>query len=179
MSAEQEFRVGPELSIEFRAYEEFCAENSGRELAYLEMVGANPLEMDPITLAFSMRHLVRMSKEVMETLLKSSADDRPPSLRTLLATKGIQLDKSQASRLRDVIFSFRDCSDEQRSSLIVRAFQLMTMVRQRNRVVLSLGESYTVPDEGGWTAEDFGGDESLLETVRSVERAGSTNPEEY
>jgi hypothetical protein len=120
-----------------------------------------------------------MSKEVMEALLKSSADDRPPSLRTLLATKGIQLDKSQASRLRDVIFSFRDSSDEQRSSLIVRAFQLMTMVRQRNRVVLSLGESYTVPDEGEWTAEDFGGDESLLETVRSVERAGSTNPEEY
>jgi hypothetical protein len=179
MSAEQEFRVGPEISIEFRAYEEFCAENGGRELAYLEMVGTNPLEMDPITLAFSMRHLVRMSKEVMETLLKSSADDKPPSLRTLLATKGIQLDKSQASLLRNIIFSFRDCSDERQSSLIVRAFQLMTLVRQRNRVELSLGESYNLSDDGGWTAEDFGGDESLLETVRSVERASSTNPEEY
>lgn len=168
MSYDAEFPVSPELSEEYRNFEEFCAENAGQEMVYLEMVGNNPLAMDAITLAFSMRHLVRLSRGFMDLLLGSMNSDVPPSLGDLLATKGIQLDKARSGLLRDTIFSFRDAGDPQVSATIVRAFQLLTIARERRKVILSLAESYRPPEEG-WNLEDFGGDESMYETVRSVE----------
>jgi hypothetical protein len=44
----------------------------------------------------------------------------------------------------------------------------MTILRQRKRVVLNFEESYAAPDDS-WTAEDFGGDDTLMETVRAIE----------
>ena len=168
MIYEDEIQVGSELSEEFRSFEEFCTENAGREQAYLELVSSNPLEMDAVTLAFCLRHMFRLSKDLMNLILKSLGDDEKPTLSDLLATKGIQLDKSRASELRDIIFAFRDTPDELVSSTMVRAFQLMTIGRERKRVKLQVGEAYERYDEG-WLAEDFGGDESLLETVRAIE----------
>ncbi len=92
----------------------------------------------------------------------------PPSLESILATKGIQLDKARAEILRNVIFAFRDSTDEEGRSVLIRALQLMAISRERRRVILNLGESYSPPDEG-WTEEDFGGDDSMLETVRAIE----------
>ena len=44
----------------------------------------------------------------------------------------------------------------------------MTISREKAKVNLRITESYAPPEEG-WTSEDFGGDESLLQTVRSIE----------
>jgi hypothetical protein len=169
MPLDQEINVSPEVSEDFQNFTEFCSENSGREASYLELVSNNPLDMDAVTLAFSMRHLVRLSRELLEVLLNSVQDDSlPPSLDSVLATKGIQLDKVHASILRNVIFSIRDGNDEENHSSLVRALQLMAISREKGRIVLNLGESYAPPNEG-WTEEDFGGDDSMLETVRAIE----------
>ncbi len=178
MSLDDEIVASPEVSEEFEHFEEFCAENTGQELAYLQMVKSNPLEMDPVTLAFSMRHRVRLSQRLMEMLLNSLDSEPPPNLHTILGVQGIDLDKSYSQDLRGIIFSFRDCPDEERQFLLVRALQLMTIARHRTRVVLNLGESYNPPDEG-WTLEDLGGDESALETVRSVETDSGPKFEEF
>jgi hypothetical protein len=177
MPNDAEIIAGPEISEEFMQLEEFCTENVGQELAYLQLVSSNPLEMDPVTLAFCMRHLVRLSGELMDLILKSLDSDPPPDLSTVLKAKGIQLDKARAGNLRDIFFAFRDATDPEQSSKIVRALQLMTMGRERHRVVLSLGESYTPPEEG-WTLEDFGGDELAMEAVRSVEQEAGPKFEE-
>ncbi|MEW6347460.1 MAG: hypothetical protein AB1646_00230 [Thermodesulfobacteriota bacterium] len=168
MSYNDEFPVSPELSIEFQTFEEFCAENPGQETTYLDMVANNPLEMDSVTLAFSMRHMLKFSKELAERLLQSLGDEFPPNLRTILDSKGIQLDKKRAAMLRDIVFAFRDAGDDEVAPRFVRALQMLTMTRERRRIILNLGESYSPPDEG-WNAEDFGGDESLLAEVRSIE----------
>lgn len=177
MAVDEEISVGPELSQEFKVFQEFCTENSGQELAYFEVVRNNPLEIDPVTLAFSMRHLLRLSQTLMNVLLESLDGDSTPTLDSLLKAKGIELGKSHATSLREVIFSFRDCNDAERQNNLVKAFQLMTMSRLPRRIVLNLAESYAPPEEG-WTSEDFGGDESLLETVRSVEDPHWIKPEE-
>ena len=54
-------------------------------------------------------------------LLGSLNDDSAPSLEQVLAVKGLQLDKSHAPILREVIFSFRDAPDKETSSNLVRA----------------------------------------------------------
>jgi hypothetical protein len=168
MSFNDEFAVGPELSMEFQSFEEFCTENAGQELIYLDLVAQNPLDMDSVTLAFSMRHMLRLSKELVELLLKSLAEEAPPDLKTILASKGIQLGKEKASVLRHIVFAFRDSPDDETGSRLVVSLQMLTMARERRRILLNLGESYSAPDEG-WSAEDFGGDESILAEVRSVE----------
>ncbi len=177
MPLDDEIPVSPEISEDFASFEEFCSENTGRELQYLEVVCKNPLDMDAVTLAFSIRHLVRLSRGLMDMLLGSLNDDSMPPLEDVLAVKGLQLDKSHAPTLREVIFSFRDVPDKEISSNLVRAFQLMTIGRERGRVALNLGESYAPPEEG-WTPEDFGGDDSMLETVRSIEDPRWTTAEE-
>jgi hypothetical protein len=168
MPQNQEIVVGPELSQEFKNFQEFCAENAGQELLYFDVVRSNPVHMDPVTLAFSMRHLVRLSGALMDLLLASLNGDSELELPAVLAAKGIQLDKNHATTLRDVVFAFRDTTDEEPRRNLVRAFQLMAITRNTSNVILSLEESYQPPDEG-WTAEDFGNDESLYETVRSIE----------
>ncbi|MBI5248127.1 MAG: hypothetical protein HY912_01420 [Desulfomonile tiedjei] len=169
MPLDDEINVSPEISDDFQNFAEFCSENTGREADYLEVVGKNPLEMDAVTIAFSMRHLVRLSRDLLEVLLQSVQDDSmPASLETILATKGIQLDKVHAATLRDVIFAFRDSTDDDSRSVLVRALQIMAISRERRRMVLNLGESYAPPEEG-WIGEDFGGDDSMLETVRAIE----------
>lgn len=165
---EEEIIVGPELSEEFKSLEEFCSENSGRELDYLDVVATNPLQMDSLTLAFSMRHFLRLSRSLTDLLVNSLNGDTAPSLSEILVTKGIDLDKSQAQRLRQIIFAFRDSNDDESAANIVRAFQLMTINRERRRLMLSLGETYAPPDEG-WLPEDFGGDDTAYETIRSIE----------
>jgi hypothetical protein len=134
--------------------------------------------MDAVTLAFSMRHLVRLSDGLTKMLLSSLDDDSPPELHTVLDVHGIQLDKSEAKDLRRIIFSFRDSPDGECRLPLVRALQLMTIGRYRTRVALSLGESYSPPDEG-WTLEDVGGDEFALETVRTLEEDGRVTFEEF
>ena len=178
MSLDDEIVAGPEVSEEFARFEEFCAENTGREFAYLQMVKSSPLEMDAVTLAFCMRHLVRMSDGLTDMLLSTLDNDPPPELHTVLDAHGIQLDKSQAEDLRRIIFSFRDSPDGECQLPFVRALQLITIGRHRARVVLNLGESYNPPDEG-WTLEDVGGDELTLETVRTVEEVGRPEYEEF
>lgn len=168
MADDAPFQANPEISEDYRSFEEFCAENTGRELDYLVLVGQNPLEMDPVTLSFSMRHLVRLNRQLMDVLLASLDEGPQPDLRDVLSVKGVQLDRSHAATLREVIFAFRDSPEEEQRAKLVRAFQLMTISRERNRVALTLGESYSPPDEG-WTLEDFGGDDLTLETVRAVE----------
>jgi hypothetical protein len=168
MKMDEEIVVGPELSQEFSNFQEFCAENTGQELLYFEVVQRTPLQMDPLTLAFSMRHLVRLSRPLMDLLLQSLDGESEPALAAILATKGIQLDKTHAAALRDIVFSFRDAEEGEPQSSLVKAFQLMTISRNLPTVVLSLDESYQPPEEG-WTAEDFGDDDSLYETVRSIE----------
>lgn len=177
MSFDDEIQVSPELSDEFRAFEEFCAENSGSELVYFDVVARDPLAMDSVTLAFSMRNLVRLSREVMDLILSTLNGDSHLTVRDILSAKGIQLDKNHAPRLRQVLFAFRDQDDEAVADSLVRAFQLMTISRERRKVVLNYGESYNPPEEG-WTAEDFGGDEAMLETVRSVEEPRWNSEEE-
>ncbi len=177
MPAEDEIRAGPMISEEFRLFEEFCSENTGRESAYLDLVFSNPLEMDAITLAFSMRHMIRLSRELLEFMLNTLDDSEAPDVSSLLAVKGIQLDKNHAARLREVIFAFRDCPDKELRKTLVSALQLMTISRERRRVTLTLGESYA-PTEEGWTSEDFGGDDSVFEAVRSIEDAHWRDPEE-
>lgn len=177
MSLDEEIVVSPELSQDFQSFEEFCAENSGRELAYLELVAKNPLDMDAVTLAFSMRHLVRLSRDLMDMLLNSIKDESAPGLPEILTLRGIQLDRSRSADLRNVIFAFRDCQAPEFTDNLVRALQLMTISRERKRVVLNLGESYAPPEEG-WTQEDFGGDDSMLETVRAIEDPHWINAEE-
>ncbi|MEI8182852.1 MAG: hypothetical protein WCG29_09125 [Desulfomonile sp.] len=168
MSDEEGIQVSPELSQDFRSFEEFCSENTGSELIYFDVVAKNPLEMDPVTLAFSMRNLVRLSRGLMDYLLDSLNGDSPPTVREILAVRGIELDKSQAPRLRQIMFTFRDNPDEIMGGNLVKALQLMTIAREWRRVSLNLGESYSPPVEG-WTSEDFGDDDSMLEAVRSVE----------
>ncbi len=60
---------------------------------------------------------------------------------------------------------------------LVRALQLLTITRERKKVVLNLAESYAPPDEG-WLEEDFGGDDAMLETVRAIEDPHWINAEE-
>lgn len=163
-----EIQVNQELSEEFRGLEEFCAENTGSELVYFEVVKKDPLAMDTITLAFTMQNLVRLSRELMDQILPTLNDDDQITLREILSSKGIQLDKKHAQDLRQILFAFRDVEDESIAANMLRAFQLMTIARERKRMVFNFGESYDPPDEG-WTAEDFGGDDTALETVRSVE----------
>jgi hypothetical protein len=104
----------------------------------------------------------------MDVLLKTVDGDVTPDLPGILATKGIQLDKNRAAGLREVIFAFRDSADEETKLNLIKALQILTISRERRRVILNLGESYRAPEEG-WTDEDFGGDDSLLEAVRAVE----------
>jgi predicted nucleic acid-binding protein len=168
MSLYDEIPVGPEMSREFQSFDEFCAENTGTELTYLDLVAKSPLDMDPVTLAFSMRHHVRLSKELLDRLLQSLQDEFPPPLDEILATKGIQLDKKRAEELRSVVFAFRDAPDEDHQANFVKALQLVAMTREKKKLVFSFDESYSPPEEG-WTREDFGGDENALAAVRSLE----------
>lgn len=177
METENLMSVEPGLSEEFVSFEEFCAENAGRELSYFEMVTGNPLEMDSVTLAFTMKHMLRFSRELLDLLLKSLDGGSPPDLAAVLGVKGIQLDKTHAASLRDVIFAFRGCPDPETSCKLVRALQLMTITRERQKVRLNLGESYLPPDEG-WTPEDYGDDENVMAAVRSVEDTRWTETEE-
>ncbi len=177
METENLISVDPLLSEEFVSFEEFCTENAGRELSYFEMVIGNPLEMDSMTLAFTMKHMLRFSRELQDLLLKSLDGGSTPDLPAILGIKGIQLDKNYATSVRDVIFAFRECSDPDTSCKLVRALQLMTMTRERQKVKLNLSESYLPPDEG-WTSEDYGDDENVMAAVRSVEDTHWTETEE-
>ena len=168
MQPDEEIVVGPELSHDFQNFEELCAENTGQELTYLQMVSRNPLEIDAVTLAFSLTHFIRLSRDLMDTLLASMSAESEPELKTVLAAHGIQLDKEHVQDLRRVIFAFRDSEEPERAKNLVRALQLMTILRERKRVTLNLEESYAAPDDS-WTPEDFGGDDTLLETVRAIE----------
>jgi len=168
MSLLDEIQVNQELSEEFRAFEEFCGENTGSELVYFGVVKKDPLAMDPVTLAFTMQNLVRLSRELMDQIIPTLNDEAQITLGEILSSKGIQLDKKLAQDLRLVLFAFRDEEDESIAVNMVRAFQLMTIGRERKRVVFNFGESYAPPDEG-WTAEDFAGDDTMFEAVRSVE----------
>lgn len=173
---DEDIQVTPELSQDFTMLDEFCNENSGQELGYLEVVVKNPLDMDAVTIAFSMRHLVRLSKDLTETLLQSLTDDSVPTLGSILASKGIQLDKTHSDELRGIIFTFRDSADEETSAILVKAFQLIAMIRNKRRLNLNLAESYS-PPEDGWTEEDLG-DASALEAVRSIEDPRWINSED-
>jgi len=79
-TAEEDIIVSPELSEEFKSLEEFCSENSGRELDYLDVVSASPLQMDSLTLAFSMRHFLRLSRSLTDLLANSLNGETAPSL---------------------------------------------------------------------------------------------------
>jgi hypothetical protein len=168
MTLEETITIPPEISLEYAGFEEFCSENIGRELTYLGLVEKSPLDMDTITIAFSIRHLVRLSKPLRDKLLESAINEQCPEIKTLLALKGIELDKKHAQTLRNIIFAFRDSGDPDLESRLVRGLQLLAISRERDRVVLNCGETYRPPDEG-WTEEDFDGDEYGLATVRSVE----------
>ena len=63
MSIDDEIVINPELSADFRSFEEFCDENSGSEKMYLELIAKNPTVMDSVTIAFCIRRLVKLSKE--------------------------------------------------------------------------------------------------------------------
>ena len=82
MPLDEEIAIGPELSHDFQNFEELYAENSGQELQYLEIVGRNPLEIDPVTLAFSLTQFLRLSPELMDMLLMSMSGDSEPELKT-------------------------------------------------------------------------------------------------
>ncbi|MGC8658747.1 MAG: hypothetical protein ACP5U1_06705 [Desulfomonilaceae bacterium] len=165
---EEEILANPIISAEFRTYEELVSDYAGHERDYLNLVTKDPASMDSATLAFSLSGFMRLSSTLMEKLLGTLNDDETPALQDILETKGIDLDKSQAQKLRGIIFAFRDSEDEETRGILVRAFQIMTIARQRRRVTLNLGESYKEPEEG-WLEEDFGGDDSLMETVKSIE----------
>ncbi|MGD9819312.1 MAG: hypothetical protein AB7V04_11510 [Desulfomonilaceae bacterium] len=168
MSFDQEIVVNPELSSEFRSFEEFCDENSGSEGIYLDLIAKNPTVMDAVTLAFCMRHLVKLSQEFMTKAFASIKNDNIADLRELLDTKGIQLDKKHSDKLRKIVFAFRDTDDDQIKSELARAFTLIAFTRARKNLVLNIGESYRPPDEG-WIDEDFDGNESAFEMVRAIE----------
>lgn len=168
MSFDEEILVCPELSEEFKSFEEFSSDNSGNELLYFDVVTKNPLEMDAVTLAFSMRNLLRLSRPLLDMLLKSLNGDSEPTLNEILACKGIQLDKSKASSLRQIFHAFGECPGDPAEHTLVKALQLMTIAREQKKLILNLSETYSPPDEG-WTPEDFGGDDSMMEAVRSVE----------
>ena len=165
---EEEILAIPDISAEFRTFEELLLENSGHELEYLDLVSKDPSVMDSATLSFAINSLVRLSGPLMEKLVESLNQDDLPDLKEIIETKGIDLDKKHASKLKKIIFAFRDSSDEETRGNFVKALQILTIVRQRRRVTLNLGESYRAPDEG-WLDEDFGGDEGILETVKAVE----------
>jgi hypothetical protein len=165
---DDEIVVCPEISQDFKTYEEFCTENTGRESMYLEVVARNPLQIDPVTLAFSMQRFVRLSQELLDILMLGLDGEKAPCLEGILDKKGIQLDKSQAGFIRNIIFSFRDSEEEETKTGLVRALQLLAISRDKRRVVLTLEESYNPPYEG-WTAEDFGGDDLAFNEVRSIE----------
>jgi hypothetical protein len=177
MPVDDEIAVGPEISQDYVIFEEFCSENVGQELTYFEVVKGNPLDMDAVTLAFSIRRLIRMSRPLMNYMLETMQNDIAPDLSEVLALKGIDLDKSRAADLRNIIFAFRDSTDEEKTSTFIKSLQLLTISRERKRVTLNLGESYTPPEEG-WMEEDFGGDDGLLDTVRSIEDPHWKNTEE-
>lgn len=168
MSIDDEILINPEFSAEFRSFEEFCDENSGSEKMYLELIANNPTVMDSVTIAFCIRSMLKLSREFMDKVLASVIDDKVPDLMELLATKGIQLDKNHSGQLRQIIFAFRDSDDDQIRTELARAFTLVTLTRERRRIILNIGESYKPPDEG-WLEEDFGGDESAYEMVRAIE----------
>lgn len=177
MSGDDEIVINPELSAEFRSFEEFCEENSGSETLYLDLIIKDPTVMDAVTLAFCMRRLVKLSKEFMDKVFVCAKNDELPELNELLSLKGIQLDKNHSGKLRDIIFAFRDSADEYKRSEMAKALTLVTLTRERKRIVLNLGESYKPPDEG-WLAEDFDGDDSAYEMVRAVENPHWTGEEE-
>ncbi len=168
MPLDEEIVIGPELSHDFQNFEELYAENSGQELQYLDIVSRTPLEIDPVTLAFSLTRFLRLSQGLMDKLLASMSEDSEPELKAVLALRGIKLDLKNADKLRNVIFAFRDSQEPERARILVRALQIMTILRERKRVTLNLEESYAAPDDS-WTAEDFGGDDTLLDTVRAIE----------
>ena len=176
MARDDEILVSPEISEQFKSFEEFCSENTGNELVYLDVVERNPLDMDPVTLAFSLRHLLRLSRGLMDQVLDSLRNESQPTLAEILAARGIELGKAHANRVRNIIFSFRDCENDEMKRNLVTALQLMTMTRERRRLVLNLGESYSPPEEG-WTSEDFGDDDSMLEAVRAIEDPHWTDTE--
>lgn len=176
MATDDEILVSPEISEQYKSFEEFCSENTGNELTYLDVVERNPLDMDPVTLAFSLRHLMRLSRGLMDQVLESLRNESQPTLTEILEARGIELGKAHANRVRSIIFSFRDSENDDAQRNLVTALQLMTMTRERRRLVLNLGESYTPPDEG-WTAEDFGDDDSMLEAVRAIEDPHWTDTE--
>lgn len=165
---EDEILVNPDISAEYSTFEELVSENTGNELDYLDLVAKDPQSMDAATLAFSLSRFMRLSGPLMEKLLVSLSQDDSPDLKDIFQTKGIELDKTQATKLRNIFLAFRDSQDEEASATLVRALQIVTIVRQRRRVTLNLGESFRVPDEG-WLEEDFGGDEIALEMVKSIE----------
>ncbi len=165
---EEEIVANPNISAEYSTFEELVSENTGHELDYLDLVTKDPSSMDAATLAFSMNNLIRLSGSLVEKLLVSLNQDNAPNLKEILETKGIDLDKTQAPKLKNIIFAFRDSKDEETRDVLVKALQIMTITRQRRRVTLNLGESYKAPDEG-WLEEDFGGDEGILETIKAVE----------
>lgn len=177
MSPEDNIGLPPDISLEYVSFEEFCSENIGRELLYLGLVEENPLDMDTITIAFSIRHLVRLSKPLRDKLLECAVTEEQPGVKALLALKGIELDKNQAQALRTIIFAYRDSGDEEIENRLVRALQLLAVSRERERVILNAGETYRPPDEG-WSEEDFDGDEYGLATVRSIEDSDWRRSEE-
>ena len=81
---EEEILVIPEISVEYRTFEELITENSGHELEYLELVSKDPLSIDAATLAFSLSRFLRMSGPLMETLLLTLGEDDPPELMEIL-----------------------------------------------------------------------------------------------
>lgn len=177
MSMGNEIVVNPELSSDFRSFEEFCDENSGSESLYLELIAKNPTVMDSVTLAFCMRRLVRLSRGFMDKVLDSIKDDSIADLKELLDTKGIQLDKNHSEKLREIVFAFRDSDDDQKRMELAKALTLITLTREKKRVIFNVGESYKPPDEG-WLEEDFSGDDTAYEMVRAIENPHWTGEEE-
>ncbi len=59
---EEEILVNPEISAEFRTFEELVSENTGNELEYLNLVEKDPIAMDSATLAFSLSRFMRLSR---------------------------------------------------------------------------------------------------------------------
>lgn len=177
MSIDDEIVINPELSSDFMSFEEFCDENSGSESLYLELIAKNPTVMDSITLAFCMRRLVKLSRQFMDLVLDSVKQDAIPELKDLLDTKGIQLDKNHSTKLRDIVFAFRDSDDDQTRNEFSKALILITLTRERKRVTFNVGESYRPPDEG-WLPEDFDGDDTAYEMVRAIENPQWNSEEE-
>lgn len=177
MNNEETIKIPPEVSIEYASFEEFCSENTGRELTYLSLVKENPLEMDTVTIAFSIRHLVRLSKPLRDKLLEAVIQDDYLDMKTVLSIKGVELDKNHAEDVRKIIFAFRDSLEPSIETKLVKALQLLSISRDRDRVILNCPETYRPPDEG-WTDEDFDGNEYGLATVRTIEDSGWGRSEE-